>query len=61
MLLTIVIWQAAVEAGWVGRTVALSLPRHGHVASVLETGPLILAGGLGDNGQPLASIDIYTP
>jgi hypothetical protein len=43
------------------RTIQGGTARRGHVANVLETGPVVLAGGIGPDGQPLASMDIYTP
>jgi len=32
-----------------------------HVALVLETGVVLLAGGTGSDGSPLAGLEIYTP
>jgi hypothetical protein len=43
------------------QTVAMGTARRGHRADVLETGPVLLAGGTGDDGAPIASIEIYTP
>ncbi len=41
--------------------IATGVARTGHVAVALETGPVLLAGGVGADGQPLDSIEIYTP
>jgi hypothetical protein len=43
------------------RTVTGAQGRTGHVAVALETGPILIAGGVGANGAPLATIEIYTP
>jgi hypothetical protein len=45
----------------VTRTVPLATARTGHVAAKLDTGVVLLAGGLGPDGKPLASIELYTP
>jgi hypothetical protein len=42
-------------------TVPLATGRRGHSAEVMETGLVVLAGGLGGDGAPLSSIEIYTP
>jgi hypothetical protein len=43
------------------RTVPLGTARRDQVAQVMENGLVVLAGGLGSDGAPLASIEIYTP
>jgi hypothetical protein len=43
------------------RTIALSDARSGHSASTLDNGLIILAGGIGTDGRPLSSIELYTP
>ena len=43
------------------RTVPLATARRGQSAELLETHLVILAGGFGADGAPLASIEIYTP
>jgi hypothetical protein len=42
-------------------TTAMATPRRNHSAQPLETGVVLFAGGLGGDGAPLGSIDIYTP
>jgi hypothetical protein len=42
-------------------TVMMANARRGHSALALETGPIVIAGGFGDDGQPISSIEIYTP
>lgn len=42
-------------------TVPLAAARRGHSAQLLETGIVLIAGGIGSDGAPLASIEIYTP
>lgn len=42
-------------------TVPLATPRTGHSAQTMETGVVVLAGGFGSDGAPLASMEIYTP
>jgi hypothetical protein len=42
-------------------TVPLGTARRGHSAQPLETGPIVIAGGIGSDGNPLASIELYTP
>lgn len=51
------------DATTVGRkaTVPLATARRGHSAQALETGPVVIAGGVGADGVPLASIELYTP
>lgn len=36
-------------------------PRAGHLALLLENDQLLLAGGTGADGKPVAAVDIYTP
>lgn len=48
------------ESGAVVRTIPMRTPRVGHVAVLLETDQLLLLGGRGADGQPVAGIDIYT-
>ena len=43
------------------QTIMLGTARRGHSAQVLETGPIVIAGGLGADGTPLTSMEIYTP
>ncbi len=43
------------------RTLPMGTARKGHSAVQLETGIVLLAGGVGADGMPLASIEIYTP
>ena len=43
------------------KTIVLGKARKGHVAVALETGPVLIAGGVDDQDRPLASIEIYTP
>jgi hypothetical protein len=43
------------------RSFMLAAARKGHAAVVLDNGLVILAGGLGSDGNPLPSIEIYTP
>ena len=43
------------------RTVPAATGRTGHVAVALETGPILLVGGVGLGGVALSSIEIYTP
>lgn len=43
------------------KTISLGTARTGHSAVALETGPILIAGGNGANGQPVNSIEIYTP
>jgi hypothetical protein len=45
----------------VKRSFMLAAARKGHAAVVLDNGLIVLAGGLGSDGNPLASIEIYTP
>ena len=42
-------------------TVPLATARRGHTSETMETGVVVLAGGVGADGAPLASIEIYTP
>ena len=42
-------------------TVPLATARTGHSSEVMETGLVVLAGGFGADGAPLASMEIYTP
>jgi hypothetical protein len=42
-------------------TVPMAAARKHHSAAVLENGLVVLAGGVGSDGNPLASIEIYTP
>ena len=42
-------------------TVPLGTARRDHVAEVMENGLVFLAGGLGSDGAPLGSIELYTP
>jgi hypothetical protein len=39
----------------------LATPRTGHAAAALETGPVVIAGGVGSDAMPVGSIEIYTP
>lgn len=39
----------------------LSIARTKHAAVPLETGPVLIAGGVGTDGKPLAILDVYTP
>jgi hypothetical protein len=43
------------------RSFPLAGPRKGHSAVVLDNGLVILAGGIDGDGNPLQSIEIYTP
>ena len=54
MLLTIVIWQAAVEAGWVGRTVALSLLVVALSFVAIAVGVIVVASRLVEPVQQLS-------
>jgi hypothetical protein len=42
-------------------TVPLAVARRGHTSETMETGVVVIAGGVGSDGAPLASIEIYTP
>jgi hypothetical protein len=42
-------------------TVPLATARTGHSSETMETGVVVIAGGVGGDGAPLASIEIYTP
>ena len=42
-------------------TVPLASARRGHTSETMETGVVVIAGGLGADGAPLASIELYTP
>ncbi|HZS41015.1 MAG TPA: kelch repeat-containing protein [Polyangia bacterium] len=42
-------------------TISLAHPRHGHVAALLVTGNVLIAGGLLADGTPTDSIEIFTP
>jgi hypothetical protein len=42
-------------------TLPLATARRDHLALALETGSVVLAGGVGDDGMPLAAMEIYTP
>lgn len=42
-------------------TVPMATGRRGHRADVLETGVVVMAAGFGGDGNPLPSIEIYTP
>jgi hypothetical protein len=39
----------------------LNAARRDHVAQALETGPVLIAGGLGSDGMPLSTVELYTP
>ena len=54
MLLTIVIWQAAVEAGWVGPTVALSLLVVALSFVAIAVGVIVVASRLVEPVQQLS-------
>ncbi len=41
-------------------TVPLATPRRNHVSQLLETGDIVIAGGLGSDGKPTASIELFT-
>lgn len=41
--------------------VNLAAPRRNHVAVQLQTGIVLIAGGINDQGAPLGAIEIYTP
>ena len=41
--------------------VNLAAPRRNHVAVALQTGIVLIAGGINDQGAPLGAIEIYTP
>ena len=41
-------------------TVPLATPRRNHVSQLLETGDIVLAGGLGSDGKPTAAIELFT-
>jgi len=56
MLLTIVIWQAAVEAGWVGRTVALSLLVVALSFVAIAVGVIVVASRLVEPVQQLSRV-----
>ncbi len=43
------------------KTIATGDARYDHSAVQLETGPVLLVGGLTSPGVPLASIEVYTP
>jgi hypothetical protein len=43
------------------RTVPLSDARSGHSAAALDNGLIVIAGGVGTDGRPLSSIELYTP
>jgi hypothetical protein len=43
------------------KTLMLGTARTQHSAAVLETGPIVIAGGLGADGMPLTAMEIYTP
>lgn len=43
------------------RTVQLAAARRDQVAGVLDNGLVVIAGGRGSDGAPLASIELYTP
>jgi hypothetical protein len=42
-------------------TVPLSVARTGATSETMETGVVVIAGGIGADGAPLASMEIYTP
>ncbi|MGZ3439792.1 MAG: hypothetical protein ACXVDD_09750 [Polyangia bacterium] len=42
-------------------TVPLATARSGHSSQTMETGVVVIAGGIGADGAPLASMEIYTP
>lgn len=42
------------------RTVPLAAPRRNHSSELLETGDIVIAGGIGTDGKPLASIELFT-
>jgi hypothetical protein len=42
-------------------TVPLATARSGATSETMETGVVVIAGGIGADGAPLASIEIYTP
>ncbi|MGZ3426814.1 MAG: hypothetical protein ACXVCV_09210, partial [Polyangia bacterium] len=42
-------------------TVPLATARSGHTSQTMETGVVVIAGGIGADGAPLASMEIYTP
>ncbi len=42
-------------------TVPLATARRGHSSETMETGVVVIAGGFGSDGVPLASMEIYTP
>jgi hypothetical protein len=41
-------------------TVPLATPRRNHVSQLLETGDVVIAGGIGSDGNPLSSIELFT-
>jgi hypothetical protein len=49
------------KAFTLARTVPLSDARSGHSAGLLDNGVVVLAGGIGSDGKPLSSIELYTP
>ena len=42
-------------------TVPLATARRGHTSELMETGVIVIAGGIGADGAPLASMEIYSP
>jgi hypothetical protein len=42
-------------------TVPLATARRGQSSETMETGVVVIAGGIGGDGAPLASMEIYTP
>ena len=42
-------------------TVPLATARRGASSETMETGVVVIAGGFGPDGAPLASMEIYTP
>jgi hypothetical protein len=44
----------------ISATVPLATARRNHVSQLLETGDIVIAGGIGSDGNPLSSIEIFT-